>query len=60
MLIYLVHPQHGTHIVYTPFELEKCLSNGWKPRDEETKDDVLIPLSQIDKPKRGRPKKVKA
>lgn len=51
MIVYLTHPQHGTHIVYTPFELEKCKQNGWVERDKPKQETLHLP-------KRGRPKKV--
>lgn len=53
MLVYLVHPQHGVHIVYTPFELEKCKANGWVERDKPKETTLHLPK------KRGRPKKDK-
>ena len=51
MLVVLTHPQHGTHIVYTPFELEKCKAAGWVEKPKET--TLHLPK------KRGRPKKDK-
>lgn len=64
MLVYLTHEKNGTHIVYTPLELETCLKNGWKVkrvvegpeevRAMEPKETTLhLPK------KRGRPAKAK-
>jgi Zn ribbon nucleic-acid-binding protein len=35
MLVYLEHPDHGVHIAYSKVELEECLQNGWKVREEK-------------------------
>jgi len=50
MLVRLIHEKHGEHIVYTPFELDKCLANGWKVKPE--------PVPAVEK-RRGRPPKDK-
>lgn len=63
---YLVHPNHGVHLVYTDHEAEVCKSNGWKvwgdqppkawpPREEAAE------VSAVEEPKRkpGRPAKAK-
>jgi hypothetical protein len=54
MLVYLTHPDHGTHICYTLYEVEQCEKNGWKRIEQKP---VEVPVEE--KPKRGRPKKVK-
>ena len=55
MLVYLVHPKHGTHIAYSPLEVEKCKANGWVERDAvPPKTETTLHLPK----KRGRPKKV--
>jgi hypothetical protein len=35
MLIYMTHPNHGTHIAYSQGEIDDCLKNGWKVREEK-------------------------
>lgn len=32
MEIYLVHPEHGTHIAYTENEVAECAKSGWRRR----------------------------
>ena len=54
MLVYLVHPKHGTHIAYSPLEVEKCKANGWVERDKV--EPPKQPILHLPK-KRGRPKK---
>ena len=29
MLVYMTHPNHGTHIAYSDDEVEKCKTHGW-------------------------------
>lgn len=33
--IYLDHPVHGTHIVYTENDVKECAKNGWVQRTDE-------------------------
>lgn len=35
MPTYLTHSEHGTHIVYTQADVDACLKNGWKVREED-------------------------
>lgn len=35
MITYLKHPEHGTHICYSQTEVDACLKNGWKVREED-------------------------
>lgn len=32
-MIFLEHPQHGTHIAYSDIEVAACEKNGWKRRE---------------------------
>lgn len=63
MLVYLTHPQHGTHIAYDQSEVDRCKANGWVLRDEKKPAPVVgVDVDGdgvIDKPfkKRGRPAK---
>lgn len=63
MLVYMVHPDHGTHIAYDAEEVVRCKAAGWKFRDESNVEPVVGVDTDgdgvIDKPfkKRGRPKK---
>ena len=60
--IYMVHPEHGTHIAYDEEEVARCKENGWCLRDEaalnavieEVRSAPLAPKKRI-----GRPPKVK-
>lgn len=53
MPVYLVHEKHGTHIAYSPDEVQRCIANGWKLRDEKPPKETTLHLPK----KRGRPKK---
>lgn len=67
MPVYLIHPDHGTHIAYDIGEVERCKLNGWKLRDEAPKAapvtaDVVnaadvVWEKAVEKRKPGRPKK---
>lgn len=35
MPTYLTHSEHGTHIAYLQAEVDACLKNGWKVREED-------------------------
>lgn len=35
MPTYLTHSEHGTHIAYLQTEVDACLKNGWKVREED-------------------------
>ena len=54
MLVYMIHPNHGTHIAYTPQEVEDCLKNGWTFKDAPKEN-----TQETEKPKKrpGRPRK---
>ncbi len=54
MLVYLVHPKHGTHIAYDSSEVELCQKNGWVVREDKAVAEEAI----VEAPKRGRPRKV--
>lgn len=54
MPFYLTHPEHGTHICYTPEDVERHKAQGWKPQDEDPEKPQTLTLK-----KRGRPAKVK-
>lgn len=58
MPYYLKHPDHGTHIAYTPEEVEACRKHGWKPVEETTFTEAKQP--EPEQKKRGRPRKVEA
>lgn len=34
-MVYLTHPNHGTHIAYTQQEVESCLKAGWTIRQDK-------------------------
>lgn len=65
MLVYMSHPNHGTHIAYSQAEVDTCKANGWKvieplnaqytdngPQEPEGPAVDAVPR------KRGRPRKV--
>lgn len=63
--IYMVHPEHGTHIAYDEEEVARCKENGWRLRDEPglgalnaTIEEVKIAPLAVKK-RIGRPPKVK-
>lgn len=35
MLVYMTHPNHGTHIAYSLEEVERCRANGWTVREDK-------------------------
>ena len=54
--IYMVHPDHGTHIAYELDEVERCKLNGWTVRE----DSIVDVAEEAEPPKkRGRPRKAK-
>lgn len=57
MPYWLDHPEHGTHICYTPEDVEEHKKLGWIPREEKPKE---APRETLTLPKkRGRPPKAK-
>lgn len=53
MLVYMSHPNHGTHIAYSQTEVDTCKANGWK-----VIETPRTPNQQEASRKRGRPRKV--
>lgn len=37
MIVYMTHPQHGTHIAYSDDEVSRCKANGWSVRVDAPK-----------------------
>lgn len=37
MIVYMTHPQHGTHIAYSEDEVARCKLSGWSVRDDAKK-----------------------
>jgi hypothetical protein len=35
MLVYMVHPDHGVHLVYNQADLERAKLRGWTVREEK-------------------------
>lgn len=52
-MVYLTHPNHGTHIAYTNLEVEECIKAGWTIKEEPLNDTSK---KEPVKPQRGRPK----
>ena len=68
-LIYMTHPQHGVHIVYSEDDQKACEKEGWsvhgptppgrEPRAAEAAHVADVPRETLHLPKRkaGRPRK---
>lgn len=56
MAIFITHPEHGQHVVYTNDELKRHEAKGWKVR-EEPKPTVAQAVIESAKRKPGRPRK---
>lgn len=39
MLVYMTHPNHGTHIAYSHEEIERCKANGWTVREDKQDEE---------------------
>lgn len=48
MLVYMTHPDHGTHIVYSPAEMKHCQKHGWKVYG----DSPPLPKSMVEEKKK--------
>lgn len=60
MPYYLKHPEHGTHICYTPEDVEAHKAIGWVQFDVEVTPKVAAWLDVLIEPKkRGRKPKAK-
>lgn len=67
MLVYMTHPNHGTHIAYSQSEVDTCKANGWKVREPPRLPNVVDTSDGPQQPegpavdaiprKRGRPRK---
>jgi hypothetical protein len=50
MVVYMTHPQHGTHIAYSQQEVEACQKNGWSIRPEkEERKTLTLPTKRREK-----------
>lgn len=54
---YLTHPEHGTHICYTPEDVEAHKAIGWVPVEEQKPETTLHLNTERKKP--GRKPKAK-
>lgn len=57
MTIYIVHPEHGEHVVYTNDELKRHQEKGWKRREDAQPAPVAAAVIESAKRKPGRPRK---
>lgn len=54
MPFYMDHPEHGTHICYTPEDVSNHEKIGWVLRDDKPKP---APIQEPEKRRPGRPRK---
>lgn len=56
----LVHEKHGELDCHHKNQLDECLKNGWKVKEEATKEEVVEEVKETVAPikRRGRPPKV--
>ena len=61
MIVYMVHPDHGTHVAYDLFEVERNKLNGWTVREDSSREvaDAHAEGEKQEPKKRGRPRKAK-
>ena len=57
MAIFITHPEHGQHVVYTNDELKRHEAKGWKVREEPKPMPVAAAIIESAKRKPGRPRK---
>ncbi len=57
MAIFITHPEHGQHVVYTNDELKRHEAKGWKVREEPKPVPVAQAVIESTKRKPGRPRK---
>lgn len=48
-MIFLTHPQHGTHIAYTDLDVALCEKSGWKKMDAPVAepDSIQEPAGEL-------------
>lgn len=54
MLVYLTHPQHGTHVAYTHDEVERLTRlYGWKVKEPEAPNPEPEPKATLHLPRKA-------